>query len=178
VVDAPSAAPSGRRDKGTTGVTPGEPHPNRYLHRHPGSPRSNRRASVERGVDVTRRFLRRCHQRHTRLSQLTRRLFTSAVARDRTSATRPQRESHCSTSCLHLAVQIKIELRLLSFITMNWRGQTPHHLQHRRRTDDRSHHQDGSQSPSRRRHPLLPNRREDHRQASPCSTTQTPRLAP
>ena len=74
----------------------------------------------------------------------------------------------------------KIEHRLFSAITLNWRGR-PLKPTSRRRDHRGDHHQHRTEHPSRPRHQHLPERHQDHRQSDeslrgrPPATTHVPR---
>ena len=60
----------------------------------------------------------------------------------------------------------KIEHRLFSFITMNWRGRPAHLLPSHGPTHRQHHHQEGPQGQRRPRPGPLPDRRQDQQQAT------------
>lgn len=79
---------------------------------------------------------------------------------------RPPRTSKCN----------RTEHRMFSFITMNWRGLSTHHLPHDRRTHRR--HNDGSRTPDRSpvRHRVVSHRRQNQRCRTHRTLPRPPRL--
>ena len=77
----------------------------------------------------------------------------------------------------------KIEHRMFSPITMNWRGPTPGDPRDRRRDHRGDHHQDRADDPGNPRHQRLPEGDQDHRQGDegpsrPATCNDTSSTAP
>ncbi len=70
----------------------------------------------------------------------------------------------------------RIEHRMFSFITMNWRGRPLTTPAHHHRADLGHHHHDRAHHPGRLRPQLVSEGRQDHRQAAGRGPARTPRV--